>query len=134
MAAPFDSISNARLYLETHTFNDVYERIAYGLNKHYANLAHYRVAEYFLAYVIGLLLIRLLNTGWVLNSMFTDRTWLTLIFVTGYFAGYTMLYSFYAAIAYGPRFILSLVLPAMFVCASLTCEKNLDALPWKWTS
>lgn len=134
IAIPVDGISNARRYFESHTFTDVYERISYGLNKHYANLVHYRVAEYFLVYVIGLLLIGLLNTGWVLNSIVANRAWLALIFVTVYFAGYTMLYSFYAAIASGPRFILSLVLPAIFVCASLTCEKNLAALPWKWTS
>lgn len=131
---PADEIPSAKRYFETHSTPDIVRRVQVGLQGEYANLVHYRVAEYFLIYLGALIVIFLLNVRWLWGWVFEKRRYLVLLFIAGYFSGYALLYAFYSPIASGPRFVLSLVLPALICCAVLTSHTAVSQLPWSVVS
>lgn len=127
---PAKDLPSAGRYFATHDLGEMVERVRRGMQANYANLVHYRVAEYFLVFVIALVVIAAANGRWLLARLAAADMLPAALFVPGYFAGYGLLYAFYAPIASGPRFVLSLVLPGLYVAALVTSRPLLERLPF----
>ncbi len=125
---PAEDLPSAARYFATHDLGEIAERVRRGMQANYANLVHYRVAEYFLVFVIALTVIAAANGRRLLARLAAADMLPAALFVPGYFAGYGLLYAFYAPIASGPRFVLSLVLPGLYVAALVTSRPLLERL------
>jgi hypothetical protein len=125
---PEEQIPSFRKYVREHSLGEILGRLARGFGDLRNRIIRsYGYAEFLLAYVIALGLLFIQNKGMWLSHLRRRVHPLVLLFVLGYFLGYTLLYAWYTPIASGDRFILSLFLPAMLVIVwVLSSAQNLD--------
>ncbi len=109
--APPDQIPSAARYWHTHTPGRIVRRFAYGvgtlcrLTFHAAYFKYLVMLAVFCGYV-----------AWKrrrLLRLMAARDWIVVSFCAVVLIGYSMSYAWYALVAYGDRFVLSLVLPAV---------------------
>ncbi len=125
---PEEQIPSLRKYVREHSIGEILERFTRGLlDLRNWIIRSYGYAEFLLVYVIALMLLFIQNKSLWPSHLLRRVHPLVLIFVLGYFLGYTLLYAWYTPIAGGDRFILSLFLPAMLVIIwALSYAQNLD--------
>jgi hypothetical protein len=113
---PPEDIPSFQKYVSEHTFSDAIHRIIAGFSEMKDRVFQsYGYATFVLVYASALTLLYIQN----------KRTWLpgfmirlhpcVLLFMIGYFLGYSLLYAWYSPIAAGNRFILSLFLPLLLL-------------------
>lgn len=125
---PEEQIPSFRKYVREHSLNEILGRFTRGFRDLRNRIIRsYGYAEFLLAYVIALVLLYIQNRGLRPSLLLRGVQPSVLLFVLGYFIGYTLLYAWYTPIASGDRFILSLFLPAMLVIVwVLSSAQNLD--------
>ena len=120
-AAP-EQIPGPLNYWRTHTFEQVLHRFAYGL-KTLGLLAlkgpYLKYLALAVAFCVGFGIKRVRS----LRGLAAED-WIVVLFCGLFFIGYVLAYAWYAPVAYGDRFLLSLFLPAMF--ASLWLAERLS--------
>jgi len=108
--APPDAIPGPLNYWRTHNVREMFDRIVYGLGA-LAGLAwHSAYAKYFALSLVIFLAVRLRAKGSYGNYERSSRKAWLFTLATGAF--YLLVYAWYAPVAFGDRFLLSLFLPA----------------------
>lgn len=111
---PKEQIPSFSKYIQEHSASEILWRIVRGfLIIGYKAFSSYGYIFFLLYYGISLLLLCIQNKKKYYFLRQIDPY--ILLFITGYFVGYTTLYAWYTPIASGNRFTLSLFLPAMFI-------------------
>jgi len=116
---PADQIPSFSKYVQEHSLNEILGRFTRGFRDLWSTVTRsYGYAEFLLMYAIALGLLIVRNKALCLGVLRQVHP-CVIIFVLGYFVGYTSLYAWYTPIAQGNRFVLSIFLPAilMVVCA-----------------
>ncbi len=109
--APFDELPSAARYLQTHTLTQIGQRFAYGVGTLFRLAFHAAYFKYF-----AILSVFCLFVGWKRRSLLRlmdARDWIVVSFCATVLLGYSASYAWYALVAYGDRFVLSLVLPTI---------------------
>jgi tetratricopeptide (TPR) repeat protein len=110
--APPEAIPSAANYWRTHSIDQMVARMRFGLSV----LAELAYRSSYLKYLVLLALVAAFvawNRQHLLRTMRAED-WLVLAFCALVGTGYLVTYAWYALVAYGDRFILSLVLPIAF--------------------
>jgi len=113
--APPDQIPSFRRYWRTHSVGQMIRRFGYGLTT-LSSLAFH--AAYFKYFVFVAILAGFV--AWKrrrLLRVMTDREWLVVLFCAVVFVGYMTAFAWYALVAFGDRFVLSMLLPVMLALA-----------------
>lgn len=113
---PATEIPSFQKYIRDHSVMIIPVRIAYG----YRNLLYYTsnsfgYAEFMAIYLLFLGGVFFQNRAVFQPENFSYQTIVYTLFVLGFFIGYSILFSWFSAIAIGSRFVLSLFLPGLFV-------------------
>jgi hypothetical protein len=125
---PEDQIPSFKKYVREHSLRSIAGRFARGLIRLTSVVIRsYGYAEFLAAYVIAAALFFGQNFGWT-RSVLSRTNPCVLLFIVGYFLGYILLYAWYADIAAGNRFVLSLFLPALLIILSLFSRVQSDKL------
>ncbi len=112
--APDSEIPSANHYWQTHSTTQMIQRLGYGLRTLTDLGWHSTYAKYFLAlavFTIGLALINRKHAGELIRIHQLAVTYSLLTI-----SSYLFAYAWYVPVAYGDRFLLSLLIPAMFSC------------------
>lgn len=125
---PGEQIPSLSKYVRDHSFGEILWRIVRGLRViGYKAALSYGYAPFLLLYGITLLFLSFQNRKKLLSIFLCRVHPCVMIFIVGYFLGYTILYAWYTPIASGNRFMLSLFLPAVFLIVSfLSYAQNHD--------
>jgi hypothetical protein len=116
---PKDQIPSFQKYLQEHTTRQIVDRFFQGLLTLWERVTHsYGYAEFLLFYLIAIMLFFGQNRAQTWSILRRANPWV-ILFVVGYFFGYTLLFAWYTPIADGNRFVLALFLPGMLVLQSL---------------
>ncbi|MFT5193995.1 MAG: hypothetical protein ACI85U_001001 [Candidatus Promineifilaceae bacterium] len=108
---PPEEIPSLQKYLNEHTTPQVVGRFTNGYKTLFSkNMTSYGYAEFLFIYLV--ISVALLIQNKTLQSAI--HPW-PLLFVCGYFIGYSLLYAWYMPIASGNRFVLSLFLPLLYL-------------------
>lgn len=117
VAPPGEEPPNVKKYLAEHSLADIVRRPVEGwevllprVAKDYGALFKFIDQFCFMA----VLMVAVLHWREVLAAF--QSHWSAVLMVAGFFIGYSLLYSWYVAIRVGPRLILGLALPLIFVC------------------
>ena len=125
---PEDQIPSFQKYVREHSLRSIAGRFARGLLRLTAVVMRsYGYAEFLAAYVIAAALLFGQNFG-MTRSILSRTNPCVLLFIVGYFLGYILLYAWYADIAAGNRFVLSLFLPALLILLLLFSRVQSDEL------
>jgi hypothetical protein len=113
---PEEQIPSFQKYVREHSLGEIVVRLTRGFRSlRIRTIRSYGYAEFLMVYVIALVLLFVQNKS-LWQFLFLRRVQpCVLLFVLGYFLGYTILYAWYTPIAGGNRFVLSLFLPAMLL-------------------
>lgn len=112
---PADQIPSFSKYWREHTLGAILRRFTRGFRDIWNTVTRsYGYADFLLVYSIAIVLIIVKNRSPVLTRLRRAHP-SVILFVAGYFLGYTSLYAWYTPIAGGNRFVLSLFLPAMLM-------------------
>jgi len=113
---PEEQIPSFRKYIREHSFGEMVWRLTRGFCAISFNaLRSYGYVAFMLLYGIMLLLLFYQNKDRVLPILLYRVHPCVILFIFGYFLGYTTLYAWYASIVSGNRFTLSLFLPSMLM-------------------
>jgi len=113
---PEEQIPSFRKYVREHSLGDILLRFVRGFRDLRDRITQsYGYAEFMLVYVIALVLLFVQNRSQWPSLLLHRIHPCVLLFVAGYFLGYTILYAWYTPIAAGNRLILSQFLPAMLI-------------------
>jgi len=116
---PEDQIPSYQKYVREHSLKSIAGRFSRGLLRlTTVVISSYGYAELLAAYVIAAALFFGQNYGRT-RSILSRTNPCVLVFIVGYFMGYILLYAWYADIAAGNRFVISLFLPALLILLSL---------------
>jgi hypothetical protein len=111
---PADSLPTVSQYLREHTVSDVVHRVYDGLSVLFGRSVHvYGYWKYALFY--GLLALAAALAAPRRTATLLRGHPFTVLFATGYFVGYTLLYAWYVPIAQGNRLLLAILLPFLTV-------------------
>lgn len=111
---PPDQIPSFRKYVDTHSLPEMVSRLSSGIVTVGKRARPY--TDILLVYGFLVLLLAGQNRA-VLQQSFCRRKYLAVfLFISGYFISYVLLYAWYVPIASGSRFVLTLYLPALFIC------------------
>jgi len=110
--APPDEIPGPVNYRKSHTPEQIGQRLLYGFRT-LGGLAIENSCTKYLAVAVAFCLVMGLQQRGRLREL-SVAAWLTVVFCVLFFSVYLVSYAWYAPIAYGDRFMLSLFLPAMF--------------------
>jgi Tfp pilus assembly protein PilF len=114
--APPESIPGPRNYWRTHSWEQVGRRLVYGLQTLGRLAAESASLKYLLVLAACAGVLSIINPSHA-GRMIKDHRW-ALAFSILLFCAYLIAYAWYVVVAYGDRFILSLVPPALFAfCA-----------------
>ncbi|MFQ5592308.1 MAG: hypothetical protein ACE5HE_14190, partial [Phycisphaerae bacterium] len=118
--APPDAVPGPLAYWRQHTMGRIAHRLGYGVITLASIAADQPIFKYLVATLafcvfFGMKEKRRLRELW-------SEYWCTALFCVLGFGGYLAVFAWYAVVAYGGRFVLSLLLPAMFVLLWL-CER-----------
>jgi hypothetical protein len=112
---PADQIPSFQKYVREHSLGEILERFTHGFRDLGNTVTRsYGYAEFLLVYAIALVLLIVQNSVRCLRLLRQVHP-SVMLFVVGYFLGYTSLYAWYTPIAGGNRFVLALFLPAMLI-------------------
>lgn len=136
---PKEEIPSMQKYIREHSLPQMMDRLVTGyigsLNRH-CGLRGYGYCKYFVAYGISGLWL-----WWSAKPIQRREWWQKLraqwpwgLFCLGYFGAYLVAYSWYAAIVAGPRFMLALFLPMVFVIGMIFSAPEVQALSAKTAS
>lgn len=109
---PADRIPSFHKYLKEHSLTEIFGRLSRGFGLVAKSARPY--AEILLWYVFFISLLIFHNRKHLLKTIRQGNP-ATFLFVAGFFGTYLLLYAWYAPIASGSRFVLSLYLPALFL-------------------
>lgn len=113
---PKKQIPSLSKYIQEHSVSAVLWRIIRGyLIIGYKAIFSYGYVFFLFFYGMSLFFLSIQNKNFFFDYFSRQIQPFVLIFILGYFVGYTALYAWYTPIASGNRFILSLFLPAMFM-------------------
>lgn len=113
---PEEQIPSFQKYIREHSLVEILRRLVRGFRDLRKRITRsYGYAEFLLVYVIALVLLFFQNKSLRPSLLLRRVHPCVLLFVLGYFLGYTILYAWFTPIAKGNRFILSLFLPAMLI-------------------
>jgi hypothetical protein len=112
---PADQIPSMSKYWQQHSIGQLAERVIAGADRLRWVVTHsYGYTPFFLLYFAFVSMLVLQNGGHFLRLIRRKPATLQTLFLLLYFFSYAVLYAWYAPIASGNRFILSLFLPALF--------------------
>ncbi|MCO6435763.1 MAG: tetratricopeptide repeat protein [Phycisphaerae bacterium] len=125
--ASSDRIPGPLNYWRTHTFGQMVHRLAYGLQTLGAMALHSAWLKYLLVLALAAVVLGFRSPGRV-------RAWLAryafpAVFTGVMLAGYLFAYAWYVPVAYGDRFLLSLVLPVVFALLWLATSLSAKLSP-----
>ncbi|MCH8148202.1 MAG: tetratricopeptide repeat protein [Planctomycetes bacterium] len=109
---PPDQIPGPGNYWRSHTASHMLKRLTYGVTTLAALAMHGSYAKY-LALVSGFCLVLAVRRRRTRENILSGYGFVVL-FCLLFFGGYALSYAWYAQVAYGDRFVLSLLLPALF--------------------
>lgn len=109
---PPDEIPGPGNYWRSHTAGHMLKRLTYGV-KSLAGLAVHGSYAKYLALIFGFCLVLAVRRRRARENILSGYGFVVL-FCLLFFSGYALSYAWYAQIAYGDRFVLSLLLPALF--------------------
>lgn len=131
---PAAELPSAGRYLREHDAGQIARRLVDGLVEIEATArASYGWYRYVLAYgLLGLVAVLLRRSAaWAAARTGEPRPgWPRAAFVLATFAAYVGLYAWFGPINYGPRFVLALFLPWLYVAASAAVRSPLAAGRW----
>jgi len=125
--APPEQIPSLRNYWRTHSASQMGRRLAYGFST-LAGLALRGPYAKYLAAATGLCVVLALRQRKRLAQIIRRRAYVA-TFCVLFVVGYLFSYAWYAQVAYGDRFVLSLVLPVMFSLLWLGWRLGRDMQP-----
>ena len=111
--APPEEIPSPLNYWRTHTLRHMAHRMWYGVR----TLWSLALGEAFFKYFVAALLfcaVMGIKQRWRVKELWREYR-AVVLFCMLFFGGYLVAFTWYALVAYGERFLLSLFLPAMFV-------------------
>jgi len=112
---PAEQIPSFTKYVREHSLNEILGRFTRGFRDLWNTVTgSYGYAEFLVMYAIAFLLLIAQNKV-LCFGMLRQVHPSVILFVLGYFLGYTSLYAWYIPIAVGNRFVLSIFLPAMLM-------------------
>lgn len=129
---PPEEIPSLQKYVRDHTNQQIVNRFITGYQTIYTKVTRsYGYIWFLLAYLLLTLGLIVQNP----NLLTAASLWQSL-FIVGYFVGHSLLYAWYAPIASGNRFILSLFLPILllfgsFLSAARTQDAKFRILKWR---
>lgn len=133
---PAEDLPSVGRYLREHDTGQIVRRLADGLVEIEATArASYGWYRYALAYGIVALLAAFArrSSTWAAARTDDDRpAWPRAAFAAATFAAYLSLYAWFGPINYGPRFVLALFLPWLYVTASVAARSPLAT--WRWAA
>ncbi len=113
---PEDQVPSLRKYAREHSLGEALKRVTVGFfSLCYIVVRSYGYAAFLVVYMIVLALLFAQNESLRPPLLLRRVHPCTLLFILGYFLGYTLVYAWYMPIALGNRFILALFLPAMLM-------------------
>jgi len=116
---PDDQIPSFQKYINEHSPKDIAKRIVNGAEIVWYDVASsYGYVEFIAIYLIATIMLLWQNKDWA-KSQFISTNPSLILFIVGYFSGYLLLYSWYMSIVIGNRFVLSLLIPAIYLLLSL---------------
>ncbi len=110
--APAGEIPGPAHYWRTHTTTEITGRVSYGLGTLAAMAWRSSYGKYLAAAMVLIAIAALRNARRIWHWSVED--WALGVFCALVLGGYTLVYAWYVSVAYGDRFILSLMLPVMF--------------------
>jgi hypothetical protein len=124
------SLPSLGKYFREHTVNQLRARLWYGMKLLVVRSAEaYGYFKYLIIYAMFLLaLILCARAEW---AVFFNSIRVETFFLTVYFAAYYVAFAWYAAIDFGPRFVLAQFLPLLFVL-TYGIEQAQALKPRKW--
>ena len=129
---PEEEIPSMQKYIREHSTREIVQRVVSGYQVMWQKVSSsYGYAPFLIIYALFATLFLFQN-----RTRFTAEHFWLMLFVMGYFLGYSLLFAWYIPIASGNRFVLSLFLPAMLVFVWLIsfAQNNslkLNLLGWK---
>lgn len=110
-----DELPSLRNYVRDHTWEQIADRFEAGIRTQYRNIfiKSFSVTNYWISYLVILLLGILI--GFDSFRKFVKSNLVPIIFVTLYFAGYLIAFTWYCPIACGRRFSYALYIPFLIV-------------------
>lgn len=125
---PEDQIPSFQKYVREHSLAEITKRFTSGIRELRSwVIRSYGYAEFFMAYAVALVLLFIQAARRGQSFSLSRLHPAVLLFIVGYFIGYTLLYAWYTPIAGGDRLILSLFLPAMLIVVwALSHAQDLD--------
>ncbi len=127
--APTDEIPGASRYLRTHSLSQIAARFSYG----FATLARQFFSAAYSRYLLALGAVCVL-LAWQQRKRFRELTKydaVVVMFSLCVIAGYLAVYAWYAPVAFGDRFILSLYLPVLFAELFFISQLATGVIRWK---
>ncbi|MBN1868540.1 hypothetical protein JW916_14760 [Candidatus Sumerlaeota bacterium] len=113
---PEDQIPSMRKYLREHSTRQIVSRVARGTRMTWRRTWHsYGYMPFVSFYLICALAIALQSPRGFYRWVSRPRNRMLALFASAFFGGYSLAYVWYTPIGGGTRFILSLLLPALFV-------------------
>lgn len=116
VAGEAEPVPTLQTYMQTHSANEIMARLGRGLASQWDNLANpFSAASYFLLYfVTGCLVLLRKRASW---GRWLREAGFSTLFVVGLFAGYLLVFAWYAPIAdfADNRFTYTLYLPGLYV-------------------
>jgi hypothetical protein len=115
-APPGEEPPNAAKYLREHTLREIIDRPVDGFGKLMPRIAlDYGSLYQFLTEFCRWSVIAVALLHWRAVWAALRQHWPAVLMAAGFFIGYSLLYSWYTAIRVGPRLILGLALPLIFL-------------------
>jgi tetratricopeptide (TPR) repeat protein len=99
-------------YFRTHTWGHMGKRMVYGVKTLCSLAMHEPCFKYFVAALVFCAVLGI-KERWRVKKLLGEH-WAVAVFCALFFGGYLTVFAWYALVAYGARFLLSLFLPAMF--------------------
>ena len=126
--APEDIPSFSK-YINEHSLGQITNRFIDGFRVMWERMTRsYGYVEFLVVYIIALAILLFQNISVVRDLHIIQSHPGSVVFITGFFLGYLMLYAWYTPVAAGNRFILSLFLPSLLLFSqllSLAQDKNI---------
>ena len=127
--APPAEIPSAWRYFRTHSPSQAVARLVYGLKTFGRQFRRGAYSRYILALGVVCLLLAWRHRGRVHELVRDDALVVGFTFVV--ISGYVLVYAWYAIVAFGDRFILSLFLPVLFAERFFISRTGTRMIRWK---
>lgn len=120
-----EEIPSLTRYLSTHSLSQMFKRLGYGANAMIDSLWDHSITKY-LILSIGVAGWTLIRRQGALRQLWREHRW-PMSFTACTLLAYGLSYAWYAQVAFGERFVLSLVLPVLWIFLWIaTGPRNLE--------